>query len=796
SGHFLVTELPILVAMRMEEEGLSKSIASDAVLRDNLFGLEIDARCTQIAAFNLALAAWKAAGYRALPTLNLACSGLGINARKEEWLKLANGDERLRRGMEELYHLFQQAPVLGSLINPKRIGGDLLIAHFHEIEPLFLKALARESTKTDENLMEMGVTAFGLAKAAEILAGQFTLVATNVPYLGRGKQEDVLKNYCESIHPDAKTDLATCFVERCIEFCAVCGTSVLVTPQNWFFLSTYKKLRQHLFSATEWNFAVKLGPAAFQNMNFWAAKTALCALSRRAADGNSLIIGLDVSETRDPSVKATLLLNSPLSAVPQVAQLKNPDARLLLSEMDNLPLLEKHGAAFQGIATADYSRFGRCFWELPNCSQEWQFQQSTVETTNYFSGREHIVFWEDGEGALAKNDQARIQGLEALGKFGIAVSQMNRLPVTLYTGEFFDNNCAALVVREKALWPAVWAYCSSDQFLADVRDIDQAVKVTNASLVKVPFDLAHWQKVSAEKYPHGLPKPFSSDPMQWLFNGHPKGSDQPLQVVMARLLGYQWPRQTGSSFPDCSALGPDGFEKLADDDGILCINPIKGEQPAAERLRALLAAAFRAEWTPGRQNELLEQAGFGGKTLEDWLRNGFFEQHCQLFHQRPFIWHIWDGRRDGFSALVNFHKLNRSNLEKLTYTFLGDWIARQKAANEAGEEGSDARLQAALELKSKLEKIIEGEAPYDIFVRWKPIDKQPIGWEPDLNDGVRLNIRPFVKAEILRKNPKINWNKDRGKDVASAPWYKVFKGERINDHHLTLEEKRKARGKS
>ena len=185
--------------------------------------------------------------------------------------------------------------------------------------------------------------------------------------------------------------------------------------------------------------------------------------------------------------------------------------------------------------------------------------------------------------------------------------------------------------------------------------------------------------------------------------------------------------------------------------------------------------------------------GFRGKTLEDWLRNGFFEQHCQLFHQRPFIWHIWDGRRDGFSALVNYHKLNRRNLEKLTYTFLGDWIARQKAANDAGEEGSDARLQAAQELKSKLEKIIEGEAPYDIFVRWKPLEKQPIGWEPDLNDGVRLNIRPFVEAGVFYgKNPKINWNKDRGKDVASAPWYKVFKGERINDHHLTLGRKAKS----
>src|SRR4030095_10823727 len=172
-----------------------------------------------------------------------------------------------------------------------------------------------------------------------------------------------------------------------------------------------------------------------------------------------------------------------------------------------------------------------------------------------------------------------------------------------------------------------------------------------------------------------------------------------------------------------------------------------GEQSAAERLRALLGSGFGAEWTAGKQNELLERVEYGGKTLEDWLRNGFFEQHFQLFHQRPFIWHIWDGRRDGFSALVNYHKLNRNNLEKLTYTFLGDWIARQRVAKDAGDEGSDARLQAAVELQQKLKLILEGEGypeknfGYDIFVRWKPLGKQPIGWEPDLNDGVRLNIR-------------------------------------------------------
>jgi hypothetical protein len=83
--------------------------------------------------------------------------------------------------------------------------------------------------------------------------------------------------------------------------------------------------------------------------------------------------------------------------------------------------------------------------------------------------------------------------------------------------------------------------------------------------------------------------------------------------------------------------------------------------------------------------------------------------------------------------------------------------------------------------------------------RWKHIAQQPLGWKPDLDDGVRLNIHPFVTAEVLRHNkkPKLNitWAKDRGKGVESAPWLRVFKGERINDHHLTLVEKLAARGK-
>lgn len=265
----------------------------------------------------------------------------------------------------------------------------------------------------------------------------------------------------------------------------------------------------------------------------------------------------------------------------------------------------------------------------------------------------------------------------------------------------------------------------------------------------------------------------------------------------ARLLGFRWPQQNADTTDD-----------LTDDDGIVCLPSVRGEEAAADRLMALLAAAYADEWTTRRRDALLSAAGAKGKGLDWWLQNKFFEQHCQLFQHRPFIWHIWDGiKKDGFGALVNYHKLDRKLLETLTYTYLGDWIRRQQDDAARNVDGASERLDAARRLQQSLELILEGEKPYDIFVRWKPLHEQPIGWDPDLNDGVRLNIRPFMSvpdvdkkgAGVLRYKPNIHWKKDRGTDPDDAPWFELGpsygepKGARINDHHLSLAEKRAAR---
>ena len=928
SGHFLVAAFAMLVPMRMALEGLSAQEAVDAVLRDNLHGLEIDARCVEIAAFALALAAWRypdAGGCRPLPVLNLACSGLSVGAAKERWTELAAGRRNLRIAMDWLHDAFKEAPTLGSLLNPAQTDAAKVVDWRELSEPLS-QALAEEPS--DEG-REAAIAAQGVAQAAELLAGQYHLVVTNVPYLARGKQREKLRKFCADHHPAAKNDLATVFLERCLALCTQGGTASLVLPQNWLFLTSYRKLREKLLTNETWNLIAWLGPGAFETISGEVVKVALLTLSRgnqaaqnwslteafaansalghHTADAHSVgpvqdappsragrhrldtvdaqlaghvcgaspdpvslhelgasdapsanhvqdapggraglheldvsdgrsaspahagLHGLDVSTVRSASEKAAGLRHSDIRSVEQAAQLGNPDARVTLTDKGTPDLLGSLATGLQGIATGDYSRFGRLFWELAAVDgEDWVLQQSTVEETTFFQGKEHILRWENGGGALAKSSSARVQGLEAWNRWGVAVSQMRTIPVALHTATSFDNNTSALIPKKPAHLAAIWCYCSSPEYHDAVRRIDQKLNVTNATLTKVPFDLERWTEVARREYPNGLPRPYSDDPTQWIFHGHPCGAviwddaakrtaQAPLRtdatvlhIAIARLLGYRWPAELDADMELADeqrdwAARCDALLEHADADGIVCIPPLRGERPAAERLRHLLTAAFGKHWNEGVLNRLL--AAVGCPSLDDWLRNRFFEEHCKLFHHRPFIWHVWDGRkRDGFHALVNYHKLaaadnkGRQCLEALTHSYLGDWITRQQDGISRNEPAAEDRLTAALQLKSRLSAIAEGEPPHDLFIRWKPLQEQPLGWQPDLNDGVRLNIRPFMADDlpggkkgtgVLRTKPSIHWRKDRGrepfKEERQFPWFwedGKFTGERINDQHF------------
>ncbi|HKO37392.1 MAG TPA: DNA methyltransferase [Solirubrobacterales bacterium] len=782
SGHFLVQAFSMLWRMRAEEEGLSPVEAQDAVLRDNLFGLELDPRCVQIAMFAVALEAWKAGGrWRQLPVPNIACSGIPVKAPEEDWKALADGDERLEKALGRLHLLFREADTLGSLIDPVRVSasgaslgqGSLEDVEWEVVAPLVERA-ARKGETGDPATAVIGSDVSALARAAGFLARRFTLVATNVPYLGMNRHGAVLAETLAREYPKAKADLATAFAERLFRLGQ--SGSALVLPQNWLYLASYRGFRQNLLASQHFRLLAKLGPGAFSTVSGEVVQPVLAVFGGAPAP-QSQSYCLDVSARDGTEEKGAALEAVAGKAVRQADFGRVPGSRIVPEFHLDHPLLEESAQAYRGIGTDDGERFQRFFWEQPHAPSVWSPLHRTFSKSEPVQGRTGVIRWDEGDGPLQREARKLgnrpTRGSEAWGKRGVAINQTGNLAASLYDGDVFQSGVAAVIPTDEELLPAIWAFCRSQEYRDAVRLMDPKISVTNATLVQVPFDVERWRR---EADAAEVLEPPRDDPTQWVFDGRPERSRHPLQVAVARLVGYRWPEQDES----------EAIDGLADADGIVCLPSVAGEAPAAERVQQLLARAMGQTWSPAKARELLERAGSRKKSIEDWLRDEFFRQHCALFGNRPFAWHVWDGRRDGFAALVDYHRLDRKTLEKLTYTYLGqDWVERQRAAANDEVAGAEARLAAALELQGKLQLILDGEAPYDVYVRWKEMHEQPVGWDPDLNDGVRLNVRPFAEAGVLRCRFNVSWRKDRGKNPDGS--------ERLNDLHLTLARKQEAR---
>ncbi|MFM0642178.1 SAM-dependent DNA methyltransferase [Paraburkholderia metrosideri] len=826
SGHFLVAAFLMLVPMRMAAEGLSAGEAVDCVLAENIHGLELDPRCVEIAVFAVALEAWRypdesgrLLGVREIPALKIACCGLKVAARAQDWEALvpdeAPNAQYMRQELRQLHMNFSNAPVLGSLLDPARsLKDDLATSNYETLIALLSKALDAErpqkQTDEDNDHWELAIGAQGLLEAARLLTGKYHLVITNVPYSAGLNLDDTLRGYIEDHYASGKANLATVFLLRCAELGLKDGGVVnLVLPQDWLVQPSYSNFRRHVALNSTINYIFRLGPGAFREITGEVVNVILLGFTNGHPEADHSYLALDCGRESNYLEKIELIRTGMFRGISQARVLGNPSFSIFLTERtEGAAFLGQLASSVQGIKSGDDERLTRFFWEVNQNESRWISLQSSIRSTRLFGGLERVVDWSE-DGALL----ARKQGLRAWGKRGVVVGQMSALPCTLYAGGAFDSNVTVIFPRANEDAAPLLEFAFSGEMSRLVREFDQSIKPTNSSFEKVVFSKQDWTRGATFRIKEPFPLPYSDDPTQRIFHGHPQRSSNPLQVAVARLVGYKWPAESDDKM-ELSEEARAWVQKTreltnhADNDGIVCIPPVAREASAVDRLLNLLADAYGDAWSGDVLAQFLTAADHAGKSLETWLREKFFTQHCALFGNRPFVWHIWDGLRDGFAALVNYHKLDYKTLESLIYTYLGDWIGRQKRDAERDVDGAQEKLAAAEALKKHLESILAGEAPYDIFVRWKPFEEQPIGWNPDPNDGVGLNIRPFLSvpdvgkkgAGVLRDRPKsLDWKKDRGSDLVSAPWselglqYGGKLGDRINDHHLSLDEKHKAR---
>ncbi|HEX2945042.1 MAG TPA: DNA methyltransferase, partial [Clostridia bacterium] len=296
SGHFLVSAFLMMVPMRMELEGLSTKKACDAVLRDNIHGLEIDQRCVELAAFAVALTAWRypsAGGFRSLPELQIAWCGQSVNVKKEEWLALAEGDSDLKVHLDSLYNLFQDAPVLGSLLNPRNSfeENSIFANEWFRVSRVLQSKLDKKKNEGDG----LEIVAQGMEKAFQLLSNKYNWVITNVPYLTMAKQNSKLLAFCSKYEPESRYDLSTSFLRRCLDFSNISSVITCVLPQNWLFLSSYKKFRQKILKNQSIKLSVWLGSGAFDTISGEVVKSLLLTIQNSVPNKENCMFLLDAA---------------------------------------------------------------------------------------------------------------------------------------------------------------------------------------------------------------------------------------------------------------------------------------------------------------------------------------------------------------------------------------------------------------------------------------------------------------------------------------------------------------------
>ena len=273
SGHILVYAFDLLFEM-YENLGWSTKESVLSILKNNIYGLEIDERAGQLASFALMMKArekftrlfsvLKREEDFKLNTLIIEESN-SLSERVKNRIK-ANNLNNLNKIIED----FEDAKEYGSILKLETIDKELLEREFNILKESFNNneqgTLIFNEDELDINIEEDLELIESLIRQHITLVNQYETVVTNPPYMGGKGFSPKLKTYVEKNYKDTKSDLFAVFIERCNEFTKKnCYTS-MITMQSWMFLSSFENLRKNIVEKTEIKTLNHLGARAFSEI--------------------------------------------------------------------------------------------------------------------------------------------------------------------------------------------------------------------------------------------------------------------------------------------------------------------------------------------------------------------------------------------------------------------------------------------------------------------------------------------------------------------------------------------------
>ena len=260
SGHILVYVFEVLMDIYVSE-GYTEKDACESILKNNLYGLDIDKRAYQLAYFAVLM---KARKYnRRILTKNISpllCSIEETNSISEEFIdELISQDRTIENDLKYIHNSFKDAKEYGSILDMKNID---FIKLFELISTFESNTTNLDKFKYQKEIQIME----NIINQAKILSKTYDIVITNPPYMGNSGMNPNLKDYLKKNFPNSKSDLFAVFIEKCHEYCKLNGFVAMITQQSFMFLSTFEKLRVDLINNHTIVDMAHLGAHAFEEI--------------------------------------------------------------------------------------------------------------------------------------------------------------------------------------------------------------------------------------------------------------------------------------------------------------------------------------------------------------------------------------------------------------------------------------------------------------------------------------------------------------------------------------------------
>lgn len=519
SGHMLTYCFDMLSEI-YEDLGWSKREAVFSILKNNLYGLEIDKRASQLASFAVFMKAREKFSrlFKVVERMEeeekISLNTLCI----EESNEISEGTRKLIKenlliNFEKLLDEFYDAKEYGSILKIEYMDIEHLYRELKVLREAYFKQgqmsliydnISEEDFEKDYEILEK------LIIQQKIMTDRYDVVITNPPYMGGKGFDDKLKKYVEKNYKDTKSDLFAVFIERCNEFTKKDRYTAMITMHSWMFLSSFENLRKIIIEKTEIQSLNHLGTRAFEELGGEVVQTVSWISKNKIPEKKGIYIRL-VDYNNAQWKEQEFLNNKNYYKADQKEFEKISGSPIAYWVSDKIrEIFEKNQKMFeigefkQGIATGNNDRFLRDWYEINYfqigfryISKEkfWQENKKYCPYNKggiyrkWFGNQEKIIKFNKKNYELLKNSGNKLPSKEYYFKEGITwtkVSSSNFSMRYSSVGEIFSD-AGMKAFLKKEIINYILSFYNSKIINKLMEIISPTINFEKGNIEKLPF---------------------------------------------------------------------------------------------------------------------------------------------------------------------------------------------------------------------------------------------------------------------------------------------------------------------